>query len=289
MSEASIYIRLLEEWDDVLRRRPTFREPLAGYRAILEAWTCWPGGARPLDWSAADCRARWDRGVPLVAEALPALDADEIEDLLAPALELVLGGGREDRAVRRFAEAWDLGEVGPSALMPSKGSIGATVAREAVGLSAEAFGFLACAGLRPPLEAHLAPMRAHLAEGVWSLGVCPFCGAPPGFTDLIENGARRLACHVCGSTWIFPRLRCPLCGSGDSKHFIKLQGEGGEEGYLISVCKSCNGYLKELDRRVRWNAGSALVEDWASPHLDLVARRAGHWRPTPTVMEVVNS
>lgn len=46
------------------------------------------------------------------------------------------------------------------------------------------------------------------------------------------------------------------------------------------------GYLKELDRRVRWNAGSALIEDWSSPHLDLTAHRTGYWRPIPTLVEV---
>ena len=50
----------------------------------------------------------------------------------------------------------------------------------------------------------------------------------------------------------------------------------------------CGGYLKELDRRVRWNGRSALVEDWGSPHLDLAARRAGFWRPLPSVLDLAS-
>ncbi len=287
MTPASIYTKLLEEWDDLLRRRPTFREPLAGYRPILEAWASWPtGAAPPLEWDATESRARWERGVPLLAEAGPVLDAADVETLLAPALELVLTACPEDPSVRRFAEAWDHGAVRPSDLVPSGGGIGSGAVREALGLSSEVFGFLACAGLRPPLENLLTPARAHFTEDLWSLGVCPFCGGPPGFTDLLENGGRRLACHLCGSVWLFPRLRCPFCGSTKSEHFMKLQGEGPDEGYLISGCKNCNAYLKELDRRVRWNGGLALVEDWGSPHLDLVARRAGYWRAVPTLMDL---
>jgi formate dehydrogenase maturation protein FdhE len=61
-----------------------------------------------------------------------------------------------------------------------------------------------------------------------------------------------------------------------------------EEGYAVTACKGCGGYLKELDRRVRWNGASALVEDWGSPHLDLAARRAGYWRPVPVLVTVAD-
>ena len=44
--------------------------------------------------------------------------------------------------------------------------------------------------------------------------------------------------------------------------------------------------MKEIDRRQRWNARSPLVEDWGSPHLDLVARRAGYRRAVPTLLEI---
>jgi hypothetical protein len=43
---------------------------------------------------------------------------------------------------------------------------------------------------------------SELGDSVWGLGVCPFCGAPPGFGDLVEEGRRRLACHYCGGGWI---------------------------------------------------------------------------------------
>jgi FdhE protein len=278
---------LLAEWSDLLKRRPTFRDALRGYVEILNAWGRWPDDhVSPLAWDAAACRERWARGVPLLAETVPAIAPDALEDLLIPAMELIGMIGREEAALQRFAQAWDRGEVAPAALLPGRGSLGSPSVRDRIGLSAAAFGFLSCAGLRPALERYFAESRAHLAEGVWSLGVCPYCGAPPGFTDILENGGRRLVCHFCASGWTFPRLQCPFCGTTDAQQFVKFQAEDKEEGYLISACKACHAYLKELDRRVRWNGASALVEDWGSPHLDVLAHRAGYWRAIPTLIEL---
>lgn len=174
----------------------------------------------------------------------------------------------------------------PAALFPSPGRIGALALQEATGLSQAALAFLACLCLRPGLEAHFAACAAHLGPGLWSLPLCPFCGAPPGFADLVDNGQRRLACHLCGGSWPFARLRCPHCGSGDPQTLVRLAAEGEEEGYAISACKTCGGFLKELDRRLRWNAGPPLVEDWGSPHLDLIAARQGYWRAVPTLVQL---
>jgi FdhE protein len=128
--------------------------------------------------------------------------------------------------------------------------------------------------------------REHLPDGVWPLGVCPFCGAPPGFGDVVEDGRRRLACHVCGGSWTASRTWCPFCGNAESQDLRRLEPESGDEGYFISACTKCRAYLKELDRRVRWNGGPALVEDWGSPHLDLIAQRSGYWRPLPTIVDL---
>ena len=85
---------------------------------------------------------------------------------------------------------------------------------------------------------------------------------------------------------MFPRLRCPFCGHQTAKDLVRLDAEEREEGYFISACKPCRAYVKEVDRRVRWNAGSALIEDWGSPHFYLVASRAGYWRPLPSLIQL---
>src|SRR5881392_2011220 len=86
---------------------------------------------------------------------------------------------------------------GPQALLPRREGIGDGSIEAASRLDAAAVAFLAYATLRPVLEAWLAPTRPHFADAHWGRGVCPFCGAPPGFVDVIEGGHRRLACHFC--------------------------------------------------------------------------------------------
>jgi Protein involved in formate dehydrogenase formation len=279
---------LLQEWHALLERRPQFREVLAPYGELLSAWASWPSASlSPLAWGAAECQARWDRSEPLLAEAPPAITAEAVEDLIGAALDALAAFGIEDStSLERFAHAWDRADVGPADLLPSPGRIGSTTLELTTALSADSLSFLA-GSLRPVLDAYFGRCREHLAGGPWDLGSCPFCGGPPGFADLMEDGHRRLACHLCGGQWGFGRLRCPYCGRRDAKDFVRLQAEEAEEGYLVSVCKACRGYLKEIDRRLRWNAGSALIEDWGSPHLDLVAVRAGYRRPIPTLVQLV--
>ena len=281
-------IDLREEWADLLARRPEFGTALAGYGDILDLWARWAsGGLAPLAWGPAACAERWARGVPLLAEAPPAIRADDLEELLGVVMERV-AAVREDAAagLQRLAEAWDRGEIGPAALLPAPGRVGARALEEVSGLPADLLSFVACASLRPALGAYFSRCRQHLGEHAWELGVCPFCGGPAGFSDVLEDGKRRLACHLCGGAWMFPRLRCPYCGTDKSADLVRLEPEERDQGYVIVACKRCNGYMKELDRRVRWNARSALVEDWGSPHLDVVAKRTGYWRALPTLLSL---
>jgi Protein involved in formate dehydrogenase formation len=282
--------KLLEEWNDLLKRRPTFREPLAVYRVLLESWAR-PSKAepRPLTWTAHECEDRWEREVPLLSEASLSISSADIEDRLEASLEILRQFGGQEDAIQRFAHAWDTGEIGPQMLLPTRGRIGAARLWEVVAASPDVIAFLACGALRPALDAYFADCRSHLTDRLWILGVCPFCGAPPGFADVAEGGQRRLACHLCGGGWVFPRLQCPFCGHQTAKDLVRLDAGATEEGYFISACRQCHGYVKELDRRVRWNAGAALIEDWGSPHLDLVAVRAGYWRPIPSLIQLARS
>lgn len=270
-------------WADLLERRAAFATSLALYSDIVELWAAHEPVIAPLDWSVARCHAAWDAGTPLAAAIPPPLAAGAIEHLLGAAMELLVAVRPDSgTAVQRFAEAWDRGTVTPAALLPAPGGVGTV--DESLGLDADSVAFLAAVSLRPALETYFAACREHLDGAAWEAGTCPFCGAPPGFGDLVEDGRLRLACHVCGGGWTFPRLRCPLCGLADSKRLTRLEPSEKDEGYFVSACDACRGYVKEIDRRVRWNGGPALVEDWGSPHLDLIARRAGYRRPLPSLV-----
>ncbi len=270
---------LREDWRALLGRRPALAETLAVYDGILDRWADSSAPVVQVGWTAEQCRERWARRVPLLAEMPVPFSPDEVEALLGLALGLLASvGAAEEAALQRFAEAWDRGGIGPAALLPARGRVGSL--EPEIGLERNAVAFLACVSLRPGLDGLFGDCRVQLVDGVWDLGVCPFCGGPPGFADIIEDGRRRLACHLCGGGWVYPRLRCPFCGNDRATDLARLQPEAQEEGYVISTCQQCRGYVKELDRRVRWNAGPALVEDWGSPHFDLIAHRQGYWRPS---------
>lgn len=275
---------LLADWADLLQRRSAFRATLEPLGQILTAWAEWTDDPpAPLGWGAEACRVRWSKGEPLIAAVPPAIPRESVEGLFGAALDLLAGIGED---VREFAEAWDGGEVGPAGLFPQRGRIGSVEVQERSHLSQDALAFLAIAGLRPALAAYFAPCREHVANSAWDLGICPCCGAPPGFADLLEDGRRQLACHLCATSWTFARLMCPLCGNRTASDFVRLLAEDADEGYAIGACRSCRGYVKELDRRLRWNAGPPLIEDWGSPHLDLIAHRQEFWRPIPTLVQL---
>jgi len=283
------YAPLVAEWDELLARRSAFREPLRFWTAVLRGWLGWsdevPG---PLTWSAAQCQARWERGVALLAETEPVLRRGAVEELLGPLMEALAAQIQEGaEGLQRFAAAWDRGDVGPESLLPRPGRDPGAALGQAFRLDGQLTAFLGPGALRPALETFFESVRA-IPEGVWSRGTCPWCGGFPACADLIEDGRRRLSCPLCGGAWIAPRLRCPFCEAWNSRDLVRLIAQGSDEGYFIEACRACRGYIKGVDRRERWNAGSPLLEDWGSPHLDLHAARAGYWRPTPSLAHLLS-
>lgn len=282
------YASLCAEWDEMLGRRAALGTSLTLWTVVLQGWRDWDDRAVvPLTWTAEECRQRWGRGVPLLADAAPSIAPESIEDLLGPLMErLAVVRHGAAAALGRFAMAWDEGLVSPASLMPTSGKGGVVSLRDELDLPAYLTGFLAHAGLRPALEAWFSRVRS-LPEGGWDRGCCPWCGGMPSYGDLMEDGRRRLSCHLCGGAWPAARLRCPFCDVRQSKDMVRLVAEGAEQGYFIEACRACLGYLKGLDRRERWNGASPLVEDWASPHLDWYAAREGYRRATPSLAQLL--
>jgi FdhE protein len=279
---------LRDAWAAMLTRRNAFAASLAPYGDLVERWAAWTGPAPASRWTAEQCRASWEGGIPLAASFIPTLNGDAIEDLLGAGMEhLAAVDPARGPALQRLAGAWDAQAVGADSLLPRRDGIGDGRVESATGLDAGAVAFLAYVALRPALEGWLSPAREHLEGVTWGRGVCPFCGAPPGFIDVVEGGHRRLACHFCGGDWTFAKLRCPLCGVEGTKDLYRLQAEGQDTGYVVSGCRACRGYLKELDRRERWNGGPPTLEDWGTPHLDVIARREGYRKALPTLLDLL--
>src|SRR3989449_10741966 len=117
-------VDLIEAWSVLLRRRPTFAPPLAVYEELVRLWAAPPVEVTPLDWDSGACAHRWERGVPILAEATPPLDAETVEPLLGPVLDIV-GGLRGDAfdGLRAFADAWDAGHLTVTSLFPARGRL----------------------------------------------------------------------------------------------------------------------------------------------------------------------
>lgn len=279
---------LAADWKDLLGRRPQYRDTLRLYHAVIDAWDRWTSVDVPvLRWSAEECRQRWERGVPLIAEALPAFERGAIEPLIEPVLEELAAIGEEEaEALDRFARAWYEGRIVPADLLRGRLGDSGRTAAAALGIPADLLGLLTYLGLRPALEAYFSQARSAFTAGLWDGGGCPFCALPPSFADIGDAGKRWLYCALCGGRWTVGRLRCPFCDNRDARTLTRLSAEGGEEGYLIEACDLCRGYLKGVDRRLRWNVGSPLIEDWGTPHLDLIAQRKGYWRATPSLVQL---
>jgi hypothetical protein len=277
---------LIAEWEDLLARRPTFRDSLGFYGSVLDAWGGWsPAGCPVLRWRPGECRERWARGISLIAEAPPTFDREALEPLFAPLVE-GLAALRDNATdpLRRFAAAWDEGQFPPSDLLPARQKEGVGALWELLEIPPDLLSLLTYLGLRPPLEAYFAEARTAFSPSLWDAGRCPFCGGAPSFEDIAEDGKRWLCCALCGGRWTTGRLRCPFCDNRDAKTLTRLAAEDQEEGYLVEACDLCRRYLKGVDRRVRWNAASGLIEDWGTPHLDLIARRRGYRRDTTTLI-----
>jgi FdhE protein len=280
-------VDLRDAWRGLLERRPALRPALSPYGELIDRWASLDSAAPPLETDARRCHELWARQVPLLAEEIVTVPVDEVESALEAAMR-ALGAidGRVAASLELFATRWDRGEIVVRDLFPGRGHLGSGRLTADTGLSASAAEFLAQATLRPSLESTFARVREHLTDGTWTLGICPFCGGPPGFADVVEDGRRRLTCHVCGGEWAFSRTRCPFCGDDVAGNLARLELGETEEGYVLAACNACSAYIKELDRRTRWNGGPALVEDWGSPHFDVAARRRGYWRPAPPLLEL---
>jgi len=106
---------------------------------------------------------------------------------------------------------------------------------------------------------------------------CPTCGARPVvgvFEDLPDAlGSRSLICDACSTSWRTPRLTCVGCGESDPGALAVRQPESLPH-IRVDECTRCGRYIKAVDLRQAGNA-VPLVEDLATPELDLWARESG--------------
>jgi len=143
----------------------------------------------------------------------------------------------------------------------------------AVGVESRVLSFAAYCSLRPALSycaGHLSGLRAE-----WEKGCCPICGHLPGIAVLDENGRRTLHCSFCWHPWAFPRSACPFCETrrpGAGKYLYS----DAEKELRADLCESCDRYIKAVDTREARRPVYPPLEQVASLHLDLLARKHGY-------------
>jgi formate dehydrogenase accessory protein FdhE len=107
--------------------------------------------------------------------------------------------------------------------------------------------------------------------------LCRGCAWPAQVSVISDDaegrGGRTLVCALCGFGWSYGRVRCAHCGERDAERLALHEVEGTPH-LQVETCTSCKRYLKRVDLRRLGNA-VPVVEDLASPELDLWARQRG--------------
>jgi len=143
------------------------------------------------------------------------------------------------------------------------------------GIDRGVFALLTSHALAPFLERYAAGLSEEIDASAWGKGQCPVCGGAPLMAKLEEEtGKRRLQCGLCRTEWDFKRVACPFCGTEDQEK-LRYFFDEKDDIYRVEVCDECKGYLKTIDARKAEREIVLLVEDLATVHLDLIARREG--------------
>jgi len=135
----------------------------------------------------------------------------------------------------------------------------------------------------------LRPIIARFAEWRdeerWLHRYCPTCGSLPAMAQLVgmDSGRMRLLlCGCCGTRWRYRRIGCTFC-ENENDHRLPVLTIEGQNGLRVDCCDVCGGYLKAYEGR---GCEPFLLEDWASLHLDILARDRGLKRLASSLYEL---
>ena len=129
--------------------------------------------------------------------------------------------------------------------------------------------------LRPYLEWVAERALRHVDQGSWKRDYCPICAGAPDFAALqTETGARHLLCSRCNSEWLYPRVKCPFCGTADHTKLFYFPSD--DRVYRLYVCKACKRYLKTIDLREVQREVLLPVERITTVAMDAAARSEGY-------------
>ncbi|XPV76927.1 MAG: formate dehydrogenase accessory protein FdhE [Desulfovibrio sp.] len=114
----------------------------------------------------------------------------------------------------------------------------------------------------------------------WTHGHCPVCGGSPYISHLEgEGGARHLTCVRCQTTYESTRMACAFCQSPGNDGMESFSIEE-LPAYKVTICDSCNGYIKTADFREYTRNRIPRTDDLESIQLDMLAQEQKFVRMT---------
>ncbi len=139
-----------------------------------------------------------------------------------------------------------------------------------------ALAFVAYNSLKPSVTTGAEQLSHYLTElDPWEKGYCPVCGTYPGLALLDHEGRRFLQCSFCWTAWPAKRVFCPFCEKTGGNRYHSLYS-AQEKDLRADVCDACHKYLKTVDTRAADRIVYPALEQIASLHLDITARRKGY-------------
>ncbi|OPL14970.1 MAG: hypothetical protein AVO34_00180 [Firmicutes bacterium ML8_F2] len=124
---------------------------------------------------------------------------------------------------------------------------------------------------------YLQPVSEVLRTDIWEGGNCPLCGEKPHFGMLrSSDGAKQFECWLCGTRWVYSRVKCPYCGNEEREELGYFSVEGMET-CRVYYCRQCCQYYKIFDgRKLNMDGAEILtIHNLATLPYDLLARREG--------------
>jgi FdhE protein len=274
---------LLAHIDQVIQKRPIYREALSVYRDLM----IFLNEIEPKvtyvmkDEVVHDIKVK--EGFPLFSrEGLP-FDLTAASSLFHRLVEHLSSKKRKDKealekALRKAQTDSQWIKSAITAFLCTEETTIINMAEE-VGLEPMVLKFLIHMALKPSLNALTESVRARVQRHGWNYGYCPVCGSCPEMAYLSEQGKRFLQCELCGYEWSYPRLKCPFCENDQPKELGYFVSEG-EEGFRVDFCKKCNVYIKTLDMRVVESPAPLELENLITLHLDILAHEQGFKTPS---------
>ena len=149
-----------------------------------------------------------------------------------------------------------------------------------VGVNKELLYSITFSVYKPIFELCAAEKQNFIQDYKWKKGSCPICGTTAAMAKFAKAVGRRLLwCPLCGTEWVFQRIKCPFCDneSQDSLRYFYLEAKSP---YRVDVCDECKGYVKTVDERKRSKDEKTIfeAEDLKTVFLDTLAEKEGYKR-----------